>query len=630
MTSALASLPFCDIAGTHPPCYVFRTPASLAVQVARVVAQVIRDRNAAGLKAVLGLPAGSTPIGVYRELARMHLEEGLDFANVVTFNLDEYFGVSPHRLQSFRRWMQDHFFSRINIEPSRVHIPDGLVSPEQVDQQCRDYELAIEEAGGIDVALLGIGRNGHIGFNEPLSSRASRTRLCALDPQTRRAVSSDFFGLENVPTHAISMGLGTILAARKVLLMAVGEHKAAIIRETVEGPVTERVPASLLKQHNDAAIFLDEAAAKELTIRKTPWVVQRLNWNDALVKRAVLWLSGKTGKALLKIDDEDFREHGLYQLLREQGPAHSICQRVFRWMVDTIDHHPAGVSAPKRIVCFSPHPDDDVISMGGTLIRLNEDGHSVHIAYMTSGNIAVFDHDAMRIADLVTEFNRMFDIDQEKSLAVEQKVVHSLTHKQPGEPDSDDVCRIKALIRWSEAKAGAVKVGCGADNCHFLDLPFYRTGRVDKLPWGESDVEVLRRFLESIRPDQIYVAGDWTDPHGTHRVCAEIVFAALAELQTLGRSQPDVLFYRGAWQEFDLHEIEVAVPLSPSDLDRKRKAIFMHESQKDEALFPGADPREFWQRAQDRNQGTAQQFNAIGLPEYYAMEAFVRWDGKPI
>ncbi len=630
MNLASANSPVCEIAGSRPPCFVFRQPTLMAVHVARVVAKVIRDRNALGLKAVLGLPAGSTPVGVYRELVRMHRDEGLDFTNVVTFNLDEYFGVQPNRLQSYHRWMHDHFFSQINIGPSGVHFPDGTVSIDLVDQHCRDYELAIEEAGGIDVALLGIGGNGHIGFNEPLSSRTSRTRLCTLDPQTRRAVASDFFGLENVPNHAISMGLGTILAVRKVLLMAVGEHKANIIRDTIEGLVSERVPASLLKQHNDAAIFLDEAAAKELTARKTPWAVQRLTWDAVLIKRAVLWLCGKTGKALLKIDDEDFREHGLHQLLREQGPAQNLCQRVFRWMLDTIESHPAGQQSKKRIVCFSPHPDDDVISMGGTLIRLNEDGHDVHIAYMTSGNIAVFDHDAMRIADLVTEFNRLFDIDQEKSLAVERKVIQSLVNKQPGDPDSEDVCRIKALVRWSEAKAGATKVGCSAENCHFLDLPFYRTGTVEKLPWGTADVSALRAFIDSVGPEQIYVAGDWTDPHGTHRVCAEAIFATLAAMKNEGRAVPEVLLYRGAWQEYDLHEIEIAVPLSPGDLDRKRKAIFMHESQKDEALFPGADPREFWQRAQDRNQGTAQQFNAIGLPEYYAMEAFVRWDGSPI
>ncbi len=621
---------FCEIAGSRPQCFIFEQPSALAVHAARIVARVVRDRNALGLTAVLGLPAGSTPVAVYRELVRMYEQEGLDFSNVVTFNLDEYFGLDPKRLQSFHRWMLDHFFNRINIDLSRTHFLDGTVGLDQIDQHCREYESAIEEAGGIDVLLLGIGGNGHIGFNEPHSSRASRTRLCTLDPQTRRAASSDFFGLENVPSYALSMGLGTILAARKILLMAVGEHKAAIIRDTVEGPATERVPASMLKEHSDAAIFLNGAAARELSVRKTPWIKQRVAWDNGLIKRAVLWLCENTGKALLKIDDEDFRQHGLNQLLRELGPAQNICQRVFRWMLDTIESHPAGQNEKKRIVCFSPHPDDDVISMGGTLIRLNDDGHEVHIAYMTSGNIAVFDHDAMRLAEVVTEYNRLFDIDQEKSLAVERNVRQSLAKKSPGEPDSEDVSRIKSLIRWSEAKAGATKIGCNPDHCHFMDLPFYRTGTVEKRPWGADDIAIIRNLIETVSPHQIYVAGDWTDPHGTHRVCAEAIFATLSELRSDGRSLPEVFLYRGAWQEYELHEIEIAVPLSPSNLDRKRKAIFMHESQKDEALFPGADPREFWQRAQDRNQGTAQRFNAIGLPEYFAMEAFVRWDGKPI
>jgi glucosamine-6-phosphate deaminase len=630
MNSTEPRLPYAIVSDARPRCLIFDQSAPLATHVAQIVARVIRDRNALGLAAVLGLPAGSTPVAVYRELIRLHREDGLDFSNVVTFNLDEFYGLEPDRLQSFRRWMHDHFFCHVNIDPRRSHFLDGTIHLDHVDQHCREFESAIEEAGGIDVVLLGIGANGHIAFNEPHSRRHSRTRLGTLDPQTRRAAASDFFGLDNVPSQALTMGLGTILAARKLLLLAVGEHKAQIIRDTVEGPVTEEIPASLIKEHNDATIFVDAAAARELTMRKTPWFKHRVAWSDPLVKRAVLWLSGKSGKALLKLDDEDFRQFGLHQLLREQGPAHEICQRVFRWMANTIEYHPAGQASPRRIICFSPHPDDDVISMGGTLIRLNHDGHEVHIAYMTSGNIAVFDHDAARIADLVTEYNRLFAIDEERSQAVERDVLAALSDKLPGQPDSAGVSRIKTLIRWSEAKAGAVKVGCLPERCHFLDLPFYRTGTVDKRPWSGADVALARDLIAAVRPEQIYVAGDWTDPHGTHRVCAEVIFAAIESLRASGQPIPEVRLYRGAWQEYELHEIDVAVPLSPGDLDRKRKAIFMHESQKDEALFPGADPREFWQRAQDRNKGTAQQFNAIGLPEYFALEAFVRWDGRPI
>jgi glucosamine-6-phosphate deaminase len=430
----------------------------MARHIAQIIANVIRERNALGQNAVLALPAGSTPLGVYRELIRMHQESGLDFSNVVTFNLDEYYGLSPDRLQSYHRWMDEHLFGSINIPPENVHIPDGMISLEELPEYCRQYEQRIKEAGGIDIVLLGIGRNGHIGFNEPMSEKESRTRLCILDPVTRRDAASDFFGEENVPTHAITMGMGTILESRKILLMAMGEHKALIIRETAEGSITDRVPASFLQTHNDATLLLDLAAARGLTAVGTPWLTGDAQWNDQLIKRAVLWLCQQTGKALLKLDDDDFRNHNLHQLLRRHGPGQQLAHRVFRWMMDTIDYHPAGTD-PQRVICFSPHPDDDVISMGGTLIRLNEDQHEVHIAYMTSGNIAVFDHDAARIADLVTEFNRLFGIDQQRSKEVEGTVMQALANKLPGQPDIEAVRQIKSLIRWSEAKAGAMLVG---------------------------------------------------------------------------------------------------------------------------------------------------------------------------
>lgn len=617
-------------AGTRLPCYIFDHVNELAQHVAQLVAGVIRERNALGQNAVLGLPTGSTPVSVYRELIRMHQHEGLDFSNVITFNLDEYYGLPSDRLQSYHRWMKEQLFNHINIPESQIFIPNGMVPPSEIDAYCRDYEDQIASAGGLDLVLLGIGRNGHIGFNEPFSIRNSRTRLCTLDPVTRRAAASDFFGEENVPTQAITMGLGTILDARKVVLMALGEHKAPIIREATEERINDRVPASFLQEHSDALILVDEAAASDLTHWKTPWALGNVTWTESLIKRAVIWLCDQTGKSLLKIDDDDFREHNLHQLLRHHGPAEKIAQQVFDWLMETIEHHPAGIKEKKRAICFSPHPDDDVISMGGTLIRLNQDEHEVHIAYMTSGNIAVFDHDARRVADLVTEYNRMFDIDQQKSTAVESVVVDSFQEKEPGEPDVDVVRKIKALIRWSEAKAGADKVGCREEHLHFLDLPFYRTGTVDKKPLGEEDIQIIRELIDRVQPDQIYVAGDLSDPHGTHRVCAEAILRVITDLKNEGLPTPEVLLYRGAWQEYDLHEIEIAVPLSPSDMAKKRKAIFMHESQKDEALFPGSDPREFWQRADDRNQGTAARYNQMGLPEFYAIEAFVKWDGVPI
>lgn len=617
------------IGGTVVPCYVFESNLEIARRAAQTVAAVIRERNALGQTAVLGLPTGSTPVGVYRELIRMHREEGLDFSNVVTFNLDEYFGLAPDRLQSYHRWMAEHFFQHVNIPPENIHIPDGTVPQHKIEAHCREYEAAISQAGGLDVQLLGIGRNGHVGFNEPFSASNSRTRLSTLDPITRRDAAADFFSEENVPPQAITMGLATILEARKIILIALGEHKASIVKQAFEGPLTEGVPASILRRHGDVSVMLDKAAASCLTAECTPWQLGNVEWTDALIKRAVLWLCKHANKALLKLDDDDFRKHGLHQLLRHFGPAGVIAHRVFRWMMETIEYHPSG-KEPKRVICFSPHPDDDVISMGGTLIRLVEDGHQVHVAYMTSGNIAVFDHDAQRVADLVTEFNRRFDIDQEKSESLEAKVLGALRNKQPGEPDSPEVLAIKGLIRWSEAKAGAVVAGCKEENLHFLDLPFYRTGTIAKNPVGEVDVQIIRELIERIDPADIYVAGDLSDPHGTHRVCAEAIFRALAEIEKSRGSRPEVWLYRGAWQEWPAHEITLAVPLSPRDLALKRQAIFRHESQKDAAMFAGSDSREFWQRAEDRNRGTAAEYNQFGLPEYFALEALVRWDGVPI
>jgi glucosamine-6-phosphate deaminase len=549
---------------------------------------------------------------------------------VVTFNLDEYLGLGPDRLQSYRRWMHEHLFKDINIRPENIHIPDGLTPPERLDEHCRQYEAAIAAAGGIDIQLLGIGRNGHIGFNEPFSAPNCRTRVCTLDPVTRRDAASDFFSEENVPTQAITMGLGTIFDARRIVLIALGEHKAGIIRETVEGPATPRVPACYLRDHPNTTLLVDWAAAGKLTAVATPWLVGKVEWTDALIKRAMLWLSEQSGKALLKLDDDDFRAHNLHQLLRHHGPAQSVAHRVFRWMMETIEYHPAGRER-QRIICFSPHPDDDVISMGGTLIRLVDDGHEVHVAYMTSGNIAVFDHDARQIADLVTEFNRLFGIDAVKSHELEQRVAAALTDKAPGDADSPEVLAIKSLIRWSEAKAGAIVAGCREENLHFLDLPFYRTGTIAKKPLTGEDVAIVRRLIEQVQPAQIYVAGDLSDPHGTHRVCAEAIFRALADIERESGRRPEVLLYRGAWQEWAAHEIDIAVPLSPRDLELKRAAIFRHESQKDSALFPGPDdPREFWQRAEDRNRHTAAVYNQIGLPEYFALEGFVRWSGLPL
>ncbi len=611
------------------PAFVFQTGKDLARHAAQIIARLIRERSDLGQTTVLGLSTGSTPVGTYRELIRLHREQGLDFSSVIAFGLGEFYGLGPTDPQSHRVTLNEHFFKHINIPASQIHMLDGQVPASEVESMCRGFDHTIQSVGGFDLVLLGLGRNGHVGFNEPFSMRKSRTRLCTLDPITRQACASDFFGESHVPLQALTVGLGPILAAKHVLLLALGEHKANMIAETLEGGITDRVPASYLQEHPDARALLDLPAAGNLTSIAKPWLVDKVNWDERMIKCAVLWLCECSGKALLKLDDEDFRRHDLHQLLRHHGPAQKLAHRVFRWMQDTIEYHPAGRDA-KKVLCFSPHPDDDVISMGGTLIRLVEDGHEVHIAYMTSGNIAVFDHDAYRIADLVTEYNRLFEIDHQKSAQVQAQVRDGIHTRQPGQPDHETILKIKGLIRWSEARAGAMQVGCREENLHFLDLPFYRTGTIAKRPMGNDDTAIIRELLERVQPDQIYVAGDLADPHGTHRVCAEAIFHVLCQMRNEGRAIPEVLLYRGAWQEYALHEIEIAVPLSPSDIDLKREAIFMHESQKDEALFPGSDPREFWQRAEDRNKGTAEKYNQIGLPEFFALEAFTRWKGNDI
>ncbi len=618
------------VSGTRIPTYVFKTSSDVASYVADLIVNTIHEQNSVGERAVLGLATGSGAVGAYRELVRRHRDEGLDLSRVITFNADEYYPIAPDQLQSRHRWMADHLFDHVNIPKENIHLLPGDADPSEVDDLCRRFEARIRRAGGIDLLLLGIGRDGRIAFNEPFGELNSRTRVAAIDPLTRRYAASDFFHEDNVPTQGLTMGVATMLEARKIALVAFGEDKAAIIREAVEAPATDRVPAGFLHEHSDVAFLLDPAAAAQLTGVATPWALGPVEWTDALIKRAVLWLCDKTDKALLKLDGDDFRAHNLHRLLRLHGPSQKLAHRVFKWMMNTIEYHPAGEN-PRQVLCFSPHPDDDVISMGGTLIRLIEDGHDVHVAYMASGNIAVFDHDARQLADLLNELNRRFRIDDERSPALEARVLEALAEKTPGDQDIKEVLEIKELIRWSEAKAAAMVCGCDETNLHFLDLPFYRTGTIKKNEPGDDDINQVCRLIEQVNPGQIYVAGDLSDPHGTHRVCAWIIFQALGRLKESGGPQPEVLLYRGAWQEWAPHEIQIAVPLSPSDVKRKKTAIFRHESQKDSALFPGPDdPREFWQRAEDRNRGTADVYNRYGLPEYYALEAFVRWDGREV
>jgi glucosamine-6-phosphate deaminase len=627
------------------PTRVFDSSSQVSREVAAEIAALIRQRAVEGRMAVLGLATGSSPTEVYDELIRLHNEDGLSFKNVVTFNLDEYFPMQPNELQSYVRFMKEHLFDHVDIEPDNIHVPDGTLSAEEVPHYCKAYEQAIQDAGGIDIQLLGIGRTGHIGFNEPGSGQDSRTRLIWLDQLTRQDAASDFFGIENVPHKAITMGVGTIMSAKKLFLIGFGEGKAPILREAIEGEITDHVAASFLQEHPDAQVYLDAAAAAKLTRFQTPWHCGSVDWTAQQIRNAVIWLAQKTGKAILKLTDEDYNENRLQDLLVEHGPGYEINLKIFRAMQATICGWPGGKPEgaptvapgprdttddvyPKRVLVFSPHPDDDVISMGGTFIRLADQGHEVHVAYQVSGSIAVFDDDAIRFADFASDFNHLFDLDNSGTDKIESHIEEFLKHKKPGQVDSDIVQKIKALIRRGEARAAARYCGVPGERAHFMDMPFYETGTVRKKPIGEDDIQITMDLLEQIKPHQVYAAGDLSDPHGTHRVCLSAIFEAMRRLKDRQWVQDcELWLYRGAWQEWEPQRIEMAVPLSPAELEQKLHAIFKHESQKDKALFPGIDSREFWERAEQRNRETARIYDRLGLAEYEAMEAFVLWDG---
>jgi len=624
---------------------IFPNAALAARSVAESIAGLIRERAAEGRHCVLGLATGSTPTGIYAELVRMHRDEGLSFENVTTFNVDEYYPMHPQELQSYVRFMREHLFDHIDIPKNNVHIPDGTIPVAEVADYCRDYEQRIIDVGGIDIQILGIGRTGHIGFNEPGSDELSRTRLITLDSVTRTDAASDFFGAQNVPRRAITMGVGTILNVKRVFILAFGENKAPIVARTIEGSPSPSVPATYLQQHDSVEFLLDQAAAANLTRTQHPWLTGPVEWDGATIRRAVIWLAEKMSKAILKLTDSDYNEEGLQDLLAIYGSAYEINLAVFRHLQGTIKGWPGGKPDhaklpgdrpgtwdhifPKRVVCFSPHPDDDVISMGGTLIRLADQGHDVHVAYQTSGNIAVFDEDAIRFAEFAAELCSEFNINTTEVTDLESHVEQFLKNKEPGQVDSAEVQNLKTIIRRGEARAGARVCGIPNEQLHFLDMPFYETGRICKKPLGDNDVQIIVDLLRRVRPHQIYVAGDLSDPHGTHRMCLKAIINACDICSSDDWYETsEVWLYRGAWQEWPIHQIEMAVPLSPHEVERKRQAIFKHESQKDRALFPGPDTREFWQRVEGRNAGTAAAYDALGLAEYEAIESFVRWDGK--
>lgn len=622
------------------PVQIFETPFQGSAFAAVQIANLIRARQMEGKKCVLGLATGSTPISLYKELVRMHKEEGLSFANVVTFNLDEYYPLEREAVQSYWSFMHRNLFDHVDINPANIYIPNGEWKQEEIKKYCLDYEAQIDAVGGIDLQILGIGNNGHIGFNEPGSSIYSKTRLVNLENSTRIANSKDFQNISKVPRLAITMGISTIMKARRILLMAWG-FKAGIVARSVEGDVTEQVPASLLQQHNDCLFIVDQQAASELTRVKSPWMTGEVEWTPKMIRRAVINMALKLGKPVLSLTNHDYTENGLGELLVEKGDAYEINLQVYYLLRDSITGWPGGkpdvvipthpersTPYPKRSLIFSPHPDDDIISMGGTFMRLHDQGHEVHVAYQTSGNIAVTDEFVTRFLDFAVGFEELFGINSEKSKDILQESRQYLAQKKPSQTDTAEIRQIKGLIRRCEAAATCRYVGLKEGQWHFQNLPFYETGTIQKNPMGEEDVLLTMELLREIKPQQVFCAGDLADPHGTHKVCLDIIFESLKRIKAEGDEWINdcwVWLYKGAWQEWDITEIEMAIPMSPDQVMKKRFGIFIHQSQKDMVPFQGSDSREFWQRAEERNSNTANLYAKLGLTQYAAMEAFVRW-----
>ena len=610
---------------------IFEDSKQASIEVANEIASLIKIKASENKPCVLGLATGSTPIKVYEELIRLHNEEGLSFQNVISFNLDEYYPMNPEDIQSYYYFMHEYLFKHVDILPENINIPDGSLQGTDLHQYCIDYELKIKELGGVDFQLLGIGRTGHIGFNEPGSHYNSGTRTITLDSMTREDAAPAFLGLDNVPRKAITMGIGTITKAKRIVLLAWGITKAEIIKKTIEGEVTSSVPATYLQNQENTTFILDKEASSELTRNKTPWLVTSCIWTEDLKKKAICWLSELLQKSILKLTDKDYNNNGMSSLIAEEGSAYELNIEMFNALQNTITGWPGGkpnsdetkrperaTPEKKRVIIFSPHPDDDVISMGGTFDRLVEQGHEVHIAYQTSGNIAVSDDEALKFAEVTGYMNVQSDL--------MKGIINDIQNKQPYSIDSSETRKLKGMIRRGESLAATRYMSLPDENVHFLDLPFYETGKVKKGNLSRADIEIINGLITEIKPHQIYAAGDLADPHGTHKVCLDAIFASLEELKPQ-KFMNDcwVWLYRGAWHEWDTHEIEMAVPMSPDQVLKKRHAIFFHQSQKDGVMFQGDDSREFWVRVEDRNRLTANKYNHLGLADYAAIEAFKRY-----
>ncbi|MHC1778657.1 MAG: glucosamine-6-phosphate deaminase [Bacteroidales bacterium] len=616
------------------PVDIFDESDVACKRVAQSIAETINRKERENKPCVLGLSASSVAIKVYEELVGLYNKKEISFKNVHIFTIDEYWPLNKNELQSHYRFMKEYLLDYIDIPSANIHCLDSEVPKSEIHEYCDNYEQKIATLGGLDIMVI-----GNMGFNEPGSHYNSRTRLITLNFNTRVSAASEFFGVEYVPFHALTMGIETILSAKKIYFLAWGEGKAQSIAKLVEGNISEQIPTSYLQKHGNLEVFLDYAAAAELTRIKTPWLTGPCEWTDQLTRKSVFWLCKKLDKPILKLTDRDYNDNGMSDLITEQGPASKINIKVFNDLQHTITGWPGGkpnaddstrperaLPYPKRVIIFSPHPDDDVISMGGTLARLSEHGHEVHLAYQVSGNIAVFDHDAIRFLDFLRDSAKIYNSESPKADSIYRQALEELSKKHPGEPDSQSIREVKGAIRRGEAKAACRYLRIPEERVHFLDMPFYETGGVKKKPIGSEDIAIVKELLKRVKPHQVYAAGDLSDPHGTHRVCLQAILAALQELRNEDWIKDcRVWLYRGAWQEWDVADADMAVPLSPEEVNIKREAIFKHQSQKDRPLFPGSDKREFWQRAEERNHNTALLFDKLGMAEYQAIELFVRY-----
>ena len=624
------------------PTDIFPTIEEGAIDITNHLEADIKKREQEGRKYVMGVGSGSSLTPIFQELIKRHQAGKLSFKNVVVFNAYEYFPLSEENVNRGINQLKERFLNHIDIDVENIFTPDGTIAQNDVQEHCRQYEQHIKELGGLDVILLGIGRMGNIATNEPGSSITSASRLILIDETSREEMKMSFGSQESVPPCSITMGVSTILSARKIFLTAWGEEKAEIIKKTVEGKVSDAIPASFLQTHNDAHVVIDLSAAAKLTRIQHPWLVASCKWTDKLVRSALVWLCQITGKPLLKLTNKDYNENGLSELLALYGSAYNANIKIFNDLQHTITGWPGGKPDaddtyrperakpfPKRVIVFSPHPDDDVISMGGTLRRLVQQGHDVHVAYETSGNIAVGDEEVVRFMHFINGFNQLFANEQDEVIKSKYKEIKEfLKNKKEGDIDSQDIRTIKGLIRRGEARTASTFNQIPLDHVHFLDLPFYESGKIEKLPMGEADVNIVRELITKVKPHQIYVAGDLADPHGTHRKCTDAVLAAIdleKEAKAEWLKDCRVWMYRGAWAEWEIENIEMCVPISPEELRAKRNSILKHQSQMESAPFLGNDERLFWQRSEDRNRGTAKLYDDLGLACYEAMEAFVEY-----